>query len=366
MLSKHQAEVDYFSKLASEAGFVPVFGSEAGMLPPIEQVKSRMKSCQAFAGIVTVCGRGQAASAWIQNEIGMATALELPSMIACDSEIDDLGQMSAACSVLKFKPGRLSSEHAKLKKFLTDLKETVSKCCVEKLSEDGGFEARRARHWKQKQKIALHVVKKTRQTLGSYDDPEVFLDSGTTTFAFAQHLVLSTEIPIRIRTNSIPALDELSRVPAYPVFGVPGHGSEKYRALLGSETTNFIRKRLSNPDNGKCIRLAILAATSLNPFDGLRGNDTDHNLLKRLLLEECSQCFVIFEGEKLLFEHGSPIFTNQKRWLEFAKNARGRVEFVTHRPEAEHMTQIALKGRFDLGVLTLRKLFGNKAVTVLS
>lgn len=377
MSACNEDSVLLFCELAKKAGFEPVLATGASPRPPMEKIQAMLAECRSFAALIQPPNYGEACSMWLPAEIGMAIGKGLPTIALCETHLMPAAKslLAANLSLLDIGQGQLFGQKAKISQLLLQLRNQIVQGPphfepktpeIEVLPTR--FDERIQREWHTKQAVANYTLEHFLRPKDRATDEEVFVDSGTTTFQLLQQLALAPDLMVRIRTNNVPGLNELCQIPSYPVFSLPGRGRSKYNALLGSETIGYLETLLVKPADQFTISLGIIAATSITADGGICGNDNDHNDIKRLILNNCPHCVVIFDGTKLLHSSGQSIFFGNKGWQSFIqshKQAGRRVDFVTHEPENLSKMSLRDQSTFARTLAMLEQNFGRTRVVVL-
>ena len=198
-------------------------------------------------------------------------------------------------------------------------------------------------------------------TLYIFSDEEVVMDSGTVIFTVCQKLV-SQACRVRIVTNNLAVGRQLSELPQYPCFILPGRLESRHLASLGDETDNYLHGRLNQGQ----VKFGFIAATSFTWALGIAGNDPRHASFKKVILEECDRAIIVFEGEKIIQQSGIPICASREEWTRILDERQESLYVVTHQPEQWEGLNATKKNLYNKTINELKEKLGEDHVFALS
>lgn len=125
----------------------------------------------------------------------------------------------------------------------------------------------------------------------------IFVDTGTTTLAFAQHVVDRTDL--RVHTNSIDVADALAHNPQAQVTVVGGTLVPMFKALFGPATLEAVARERFD--------LAVMSIGTLHPDHGFMDRGEDEATLRRLVRRRADRSVMLVDSSK--FGRLGPIAT---------------------------------------------------------
>jgi DeoR/GlpR family transcriptional regulator of sugar metabolism len=400
-------------QIEAQGAFIPVFGDDVDALKgPAAKVRDLVASCHA-AMIIGVAGSSSSATPWIYSEVGMAYQQQLPILALLDKKMTDDGMMKYAVCYEPFDPARFTECRNAIWKGLVHLENAVEDLGPEIRSPENvlkkslatilpamladfqasqelnpALAAKLTREIQQvlgaatnsrllyaesdrfagkiftargeKQRIADYVFKTFLSKLHD-SNKGVVLDSGTVTFTICEKLIAAT-CRVKIITNNIAVGRQLSELPQYPCFILPGRLESKYLASLGEETDNYLKGKLNQEE----VTVGFIAATSFSSEYGIAGNDPRHASFKKVILEECPSVVIVFEGEKILEDGGIPIYATSEMWNAVLDRRKDNLHVITHQPEQWDQLNAVKRSLYERTIDELKKKIGQDRVVALS
>ena len=391
--------------------FTPIFGDNPDVTQsPAQKVRALIKSCHA-AMIVETADRDAAATPWIYSEIGMAYQERLPIFALVDTKVKDTGLTKyAVCyesfDALRFTESRnaimrglaeletavedmgadIKTPENVLRKNLSlmlpsmmlgiqqgelanqdvlatlrrELQQALEDASKPEFADSDSFAEKLVTAREAKRRIAEFVFKKFLSNLDG-SEQAIVLDSGTVTFTICEKLVEET-CRVPIITNNIAVGRHLSLLPRYPCWILPGRLECRYLASLGEETDTYLKEKLKQQK----VKYGFIAATSFSFAHGIAGNDPRHASFKKVILEECPNVVLVFEGEKIIQDIGIPIYTETDEWECILQEKGTNMYIITHQPEHWEQLSTVKKSLYERTIDEIKKRLGEKRITALT
>lgn len=303
--------VHFFKTIALQCGVVPVLADEPGIDTIPEKVEALIHEQDAFVAILTERTlESRSASAWINNEIGMAKALNKPIIVFKEDTVDDLGMIPIITEYVSFLRDNLHSVLPKAYTFFNNHHDEIVMKSVSLQTKSSEIEyvktyadlhdTRLYTNLPAKNKIADLVYK---EFVASLNTP-VLLDSGTVTYCIAERIVTSREM-IPIVTNNLAIASDMDGVFHHSIHLLPGEVDCSVMATTGSAAAEHARIWLNEK-----VPKASLAIMGLRAFDPLKGFAEDLvslNEFQATLLREAENLVIVAQGEKFIKQVQHPI-----------------------------------------------------------
>ena len=149
------------------------------------------------------------------------------------------------------------------------------------------------------------------------DDTTIFLDSGTTTLAFAQHLLNRDRV--RVFTNSLDIAQLLAGGSVEEVCVVGGRVRPDYRAMLGPLTVEAVENHVFDA--------AFISVAAVDHEHGFMDFGQDEASLRRVLVRHAREIIMLADSAK--FGRAAPVRTLALRQVH---------RLVTDSPPDAHFT----------------------------
>jgi DeoR/GlpR family transcriptional regulator of sugar metabolism len=369
--SFHEREeeiVQYFKTIAMQCRVIPVIANKPGVGPISEKVQDLIHKQDAFVAILTEKNlESHQASAWINNEIGIAVALEKPIIVFKENSIDDLGIIPNITEYVIFSRDDLPSILGNAYKFFSDLHNNIviesitsqtKRNEIEYVNKYGDlYDARLVINLPAKNKIAEIVYKKFIAPINS----PVILGSGTVTYCIAEHIVTRGKI-IPIVTNNVAIATDMDSVYHHPIHLLSGEIDRVVMATTGPAAAEQARIWLK--DKEPKALLAVMGLRSFEPLKGFAEDKVSLNEFQATLLREAEKLVIVAQGEKFIKPVENPIMPYSE-FLSILNKRRNdhSISLVCHEPTLELSEETKI--RYDTILSKLIELIDKEYVTII-
>ncbi|MDP8254262.1 MAG: hypothetical protein P9M14_00795 [Candidatus Alcyoniella australis] len=313
--------INYFKIIAKSSNVLPILADHVESKPLAQKVLETIKDADCTVAIITPSTiSNHVTSAWINQEVGMSYAANIPVIAFVEDTIQDLGIIPIITEYITFNRNKLHLILDKALSFFSGIAAKITsksiQClydntnCKEKLDKYADmYDTRLFVNLPAKQKIAKCVVEK----FISDSTKGILLDSGSVTYVIADELI-NSGLQIPIVTNNIAIISKMKDILHYPVHILPGELDSRTLAVGGKDTAEVARQYLMGEMN-ITIDIAFLAANSIDPNFGLSADATPFVDFRTAILRNARNVVVVLQGEKLLKPVLNPIVA-QDEWRE--------------------------------------------------
>lgn len=369
--SFHEREeeiVQYFKTIAMQCGVIPVLANEPSVGPISEKVQELIRNQNAFVVILTEKTlESNQASAWINNEIGIAVALKKPIIVFKENSIDDLGIIPNITEYITFSRNDLHSILSKAYKFFSNMYNDIviesitsqtKRNEIEYVKKYGDlYDARLVINLPAKNKIADLVYKKF---IASINSP-VLLGSGTVTYCIAEQIVTKGDM-IPIVTNNLAIATNMDSVYHHPIHFLSGEIDRVVMATTGPEVAEQARIWLK--DKEPKASLAVMGLRSFEPLKGFSEDKVSLNEFQATLIREAEKLVIVAQGEKFIKPVENPIMPYSE-FISILNKRRNdhSISLVCHEPTLE--LSEATRIRYGTILSKLIELIDKEHVTII-
>lgn len=331
--------VDYFKSLARMNGLEPVLADHPKSIPISEKVLELMKDVDCLVAIVTPSSiSDEVTSSWINQEIGMAYALELPVIAFVEQSINDLGMITKITEYVNFERNKLQKVLDKAASFYSSIKSLSTTRGIQQFYDDDDVKKKMEKYadlydyrllinFPAKQAIANIVIDK----FISDDTKGIMLDSGTVTYAIADALI-NSGLQIPFVTNNLAILSKLKHLLHYPVTMLPGNLDFRTLGLYGEFTTKTAIKYLKG-EMEIPIDISFLAANSIDPNLGFSADSPMFSDFRSAILQYSQKVVLVLQGEKFFKPISNPVIS-ESNWSTLLQRraSESSIWIVCHKP----------------------------------
>lgn len=192
----------------------------------------------------------------------------------------------------------------------------------------GGVKPRTSGDQPVSERVRVNAREKTRIAAAAAellrDNTKIFVDTGTTTLAFARHL--ADRPLISIYTNSLDIIQFLADAENSNVVVVGGTLRPSYRAFLGPDTVDIVRQHLFD--------VAFVSTVTVDSKLGFMDLGEEEALVRRALLRHAKQRVMLADSSKF-GRQGSFCTYDFKDIDLLITDAPPRAEFLARLEEAQ-------------------------------